>query len=243
MKLSNRTVILSALALLLVSPLSLSAQWSKKPYTEWTEKEARKLLDDSPWGQTQVFSDTSNEFGRGIARGAAGTGDTTSGDYSAHYLNIRIRLLSAKPVRQAFSRLIELMQKNAMNPQLNAQLKAFATQELPDYIIVVVDADAKETKNELREFRSLLDTRTIADLKNGTYLSGTGGERVYVAEYQPPKKDNLGAKFIFPRLLNGKPFITPDGDEIHFYSRLSRKYILNMRYRIKDLMYNGKLEY
>lgn len=243
MNLSRRFWMLSIPVLLLLFSVTTPAQWDKKPYTEWSEKEARKLLDDSPWGQTQVFSDTSNEFGKGIARGALGTGDTGSGDYSAHHLNIRIRLLSAKPVRQAFSRLITLMQKNAMNPQLDAQLKAFATQDLPDYIIVVVDADAKESKNELREFRALLDTGSIADLKNATYLSGTGGERVYVADYQPPKKDNLGAKFIFPRLLNGKPFITPDGDEIHFYSELSRKYTLNMRYKVKDLMYNGKLEY
>jgi hypothetical protein len=243
MKLSSRILILSAIAVLIALPVSLSAQWNKKPYTEWSEKDARKLLENSPWGQTQVFSDTSDEFGTGIARGALGTQDRSSGDYSAHYLNIRMRLLSAKPVRQAFARIVTLMQKGQMNSQLDAQLKAFATQDFPDFVIISLDCDAKESKNEIREFKTLLDTRSITDLKNNTYISGKNGERVFIAAYQPPKNDNLGAKLIFPRLVNGAPFITPDTDEIHFYSEFSRKYVLNMRYKVKDMTFDGKLEY
>src|SRR6266480_4993037 len=74
MKLSNRILILCATLALIAVPIALSAQLNKKPYTEWSEKDARKLLENSPWAQTQIFSDTSNEFGRGIARGALGTG-------------------------------------------------------------------------------------------------------------------------------------------------------------------------
>ena len=242
MKLSNRILILSALVMLIALPISLSAQWNKKPYTEWSEKDARKLLENSPWGQTQIFSDTSNEFGTG-RRGVPGATDEQSVDYSSHHLDIRIRLLSAKPVRQAFARIVTLMQKGQVNDQLAAQLKAFATQDFPDYIIVSLDCEAKESKSEIREFKALLDTRTIGDLKNNTYISGKGGERVYIAAYQPPKNDNLGAKLIFPRLLNGAPFITPDTDEIHLYSEFSTKYVLNMRYKVKDMMFDGKLEY
>ena len=229
--------------LVFICALTISAQWNKKPYTEWSEKEATKVLNDSPWGQTQVFSDTSREFGTGVARGAAGTADSSSGDYSASHLNIRIRLLSSKPVRQAFSRVITLMQKGSVNEQLAAQLKAFASQDFPDYVVVAVDADAKESKNEIREFNALLSSRSLTDLKNNTYLSGKGGERVFVAQYLPPQKDNLGAKFVFPRLVNGEPFITPDRTEVRFYSELSTKYKLDMRFKIKDMMVDGKLEY
>ena len=226
-----------------ICAISISAQWNKKPYTEWSEKEATKLLNDSPWGQTQVYSDTSNEFKRGVARGALGPGDSTSGDYSATHLNIRIRLLSSRPVRQAFSRLILLAQKGSVSDQLAAGLKDFATKDFGDHIVVAVDADAKESKSEIREFRTLLDTRALADLKHNTYLSGKGGERVYITQYLPPQKDNLGAKFIFPRLVNGEPFITPDGNEVRFYSEFSAKYKLDMRFKIKDMLVDGKLEY
>jgi hypothetical protein len=242
MKLSNRMFIFSALVALIAFPVSLSAQWNKKPYTEWSEKDARKVLENSPWGQTQVYSNTSNEFGTGIGRGAVGAQDRSSGDYSAHYLNIRIRFLSAKPVRQAFARLVTLMQNGQVNDQLNSQLKAFATQDFPDYIVVSLDCDAKESKNEIREFKALLDNRSIANLKNNTYLSGKGGEHVYITAYQPPKNDNLGAKLIFPRLVNGAPFITPDTDEVHFHSSF-QQFTLDMRYKVKDMMFDGKLEY
>ena len=225
-----------------ICALSISAQWNKKPYTEWSEKEATKLLNDSPWGQTQVFSDTSNEFGRGVARGSVGTVDNRSGDYSAHHLNIRIRFLSAKPIRQAFSRMILLGQKGQVPDQLAAQLNAFATQEFPDYIIVSVDADANESKSELREFRTFLDTTSMVDLKPDTYLSAKG-QRTFITGFQPPKKDGLGAKFIFPRTVNGKPVIPADSDEIQFYSEFSDKYKLNMRFKVKDMMVDGKLEY
>ncbi len=240
MKLSNRILILSALVLLIALPISLSAQWNKKPYTEWSEKEATKLLNDSPWGQTQVFSDTSNEFGTGPG-GRAG-GGSGSGDYSSHHLNIRIRFLSAKPIRQAFSRMILLGQKGAVPDQLAARLKAFATQDFPDYIIVSVDADANETKNELHQFKALLSKLAMVDLKNVTYLSANG-QRTFIESFQPPKEDGLGAKFIFPRNVNGKPVIAPDSKEIQFYAGFRSRFALNMRFKVKDMMVAGKLEY
>jgi len=242
MKKLNRVGITCAPVVVFICALSISAQWNKKPYTEWSEKEATTLLNDSPWGQTQVFSDTSNQFGTGIGRRDAGTTDDRSGDYSAHHLNIRIRFLSAKPIRQAFSRVILLGQKGSVPDQLAAQLTAFATQGFPDYIVVSVDCDANESKNEFREFKALLDTRSIIDLKNNTYLSAKG-ERVYVASYQPPKKDGLGAKFIFPRTVNGEPAISAASDEIQFYSEFSNKYKVNMRFKLKNMMVDGKLEY
>jgi hypothetical protein len=240
MTLFNRFVLLVAVCLLLCLPLIGVAQWNKKPYTEWSEKEALKLLNDSPWGQTQVYTNNSNTFGTGP--GQAARGSAQSGDYNTYFMNIRIRFLSSKPIRQAFSRLIALKQKDEVSDQLAAQLKAFATQDLPDYIIIAVDADSSESKNEIREFRSLLDTRTTVDLKNNTYLS-VGGERLYVADYQPPKKDGLGAKFIFPRKVNGRPLITSESQEVLFYSEFSSTYKLSMRYKVKDLMFDGKLEY
>jgi hypothetical protein len=44
---------------LLAGALAVAAQWDKKTPTEWSEREAQKLLNDSPWAQTQTFSDLS----------------------------------------------------------------------------------------------------------------------------------------------------------------------------------------
>ena len=219
--------------------VSIPAQWNKKPYTEWSEKEATKVLNDSPWGQTKVYSNTSNEFGTGPG-GRAGAGPG-SGDYSAIHLNIRIRFLSAKPIRQAFSRMILLQQKGQVPNQLAAKLNAFANQDFPDSIVVSVDCDANESKGAFRAFKTLLETRSMVDLKNRVYLSAKG-QRTFIESYQPPKDDGMGGKFIFPRTVNGKPAIPPDSDEILFSGALS-SYSLNMRFKVKDMMVDGKPEY
>ena len=38
------------------------AQKEKKPWTEWSEKEAQKILNDSPWSQVQKDVDTTEMF-------------------------------------------------------------------------------------------------------------------------------------------------------------------------------------
>src|SRR5207244_6371313 len=60
-----RLLLVSVFGLMLAHPLSISGQWNKKPYTEWSEKEAMKLLNDSPWGQTHTFTDMSKSFSTG----------------------------------------------------------------------------------------------------------------------------------------------------------------------------------
>jgi hypothetical protein len=84
-------------------------------------------------------------------------------------------------------------------------------------------------------------------LKNTTFLEIKGGKRIFLQEFQPATPDGLGARigarFIFQRLVDGKPFITPESEEIHFFSPLSGTYKLDRRFKIKDMMYEGKLEY
>src|SRR6267143_2601573 len=88
--------------LLLLFPIAVSAQWQKKPYTEWSEKEALNVLNNSPWGQTQTVADTSKMFdtGRTLASGESRVAEVPQ-------TNFRIRFFSAKPIRQAISRLVE----------------------------------------------------------------------------------------------------------------------------------------
>jgi hypothetical protein len=114
MKVVNRVA--TSLAFCMACSLVARAQWEKKPYAEWSEKEAQKLLNDSPWGQTQVISDTSQMFGNErLSSGASRVANV-------FHVNFRIRFLSAKPVRQAISRVMELKQKGAVDGRLASQL-------------------------------------------------------------------------------------------------------------------------
>ncbi len=239
---TTRTIGLWIGAVFLLAGFSRGGGQLSKPYTQWNEKEAQKLLDDSPWGQTQVWSDTSRMFQTGPGRTANAS---QTRDSSADHVNFRIRFLSARPIRQATCRVIELQQKGPLPEQLTAQLKAFAAGDFPDYVVVTLTVDTRgtEARDQVQTAVSLLQTLTTAELKNNTYLLPRGGERVFLEEYQTPKKDGLGARFIFPRLVKGEPFVNVESGELLFHSELKGGPTINMRYKTKDMVYNGKFEY
>ena len=116
----------------------------------------------------------------------------------------------------------------------------------------------------------MLAKLTTGDLQNNTYLLADNGQRIYLKEYQSPRNDGLGARFIFPRLVDGKPFITAETESLLFHSEFGEtaaplapgsnptqqtgpspssnirpfsNFVLNMRYKVKDMMFGGKLEY
>jgi hypothetical protein len=233
-----RLLLVSAFALVLALPLVVSAQVGKKPYTEWSDREALKVLNESPWGQSYSLTDMSKMF----SAGPRGVNPRQTEEANLRQVNFRIRFLSARPIREAFVRTIELKQKGQLPKQFADQLKAFVTNEFRDYIVVVVDFDSAATTGEYEQVRALFNNRTSADLKNNTYLQ-VGGKRVFLDEYQSPKSDGLGARLVFPRLVEGKPWITEASDDIHFYCELSTTYKLETRHKIKDMIYQGKLEY
>jgi hypothetical protein len=68
---SRRFLIVGIPLLLLFSSLSASGQWDKKPQAEWTEKDALKVLNDSPWGRTQTFTFPGEQY-RGPTTGRQG---------------------------------------------------------------------------------------------------------------------------------------------------------------------------
>lgn len=264
MKYKKRALVASGLTLLLTCSFIASAQWNKKPYTEWSEKEAMKLLNDSPWGQTQTFTDTS----RSSSTQRSGSGSVTA---IAEVVNVhfRVRLLSAKSTRQAYVRVMELQQKQKLPEQVAARMKAFATAEFPDYIVVTVTPESDKPSNMLQQANAVLYKITTNEIKNSTYLVVNSGRRVFLSEYQPPGKDGLGARFIFPRLVDGEPFVSEKSGEILFHTDLSGGsaldstlpntaipnrdsstatassfgFTINTRYRVKDMLFEGKLDY
>ena len=236
MKPVNRRFLITFFAITVAYPFGVSAQWNKKPYTEWSEKEATKLLNDSPWGQTQAVTDTSQMTG--VAR--ADSGQSRIAD--VFNVNLRIRFLSAKPVRQAISRLMEIKNAEKISPQLATRLKEFAAADFPDYIVITVTTESEKASALFQQTQAAFYKLTTNEMINNTYLLASG-QRVFVKEYQPPGKDGLGARYIFPRLVDGKPFVNPETVDVLFHSEPRGTTVLNMRYKVKDMMFDGKLEY
>ena len=230
------------------------AQKTAKPWTEWSEKEAKKILDDSAWGQTQTETSTSEMTysPRGAGRGRGSTGgagststgspsDDSQGAYNqATSIKYHIRFLSAKPIRQAVARTVEAQQKSP-DPRLTQQLQEFVDRSFDEWIVVTVVTESKDQRFSgaaMQIFNSL----NTGVLKNNTYLEAHG-KRTFLEEYRAPTNDGLGAKFVFKREENGEPTVPADSSDMHFYSEVSKNIKLNMRFKVAAMMYDGKLEY
>jgi len=239
-----KSFLVAGLPLLLLLSLNASGQWDKKPQAEWTEKDALKLLNDSPWGRTQTFTSPMEQY-RGPVTGRQGTqqNQTTNLPPNALHLNFRIRFLSAKPIRQGLARIMELKSKGGVNNEVTERLKQFASGEFLEIIVVAVAVDSSDTGSNVQQAFALLNQGSTAQFKNNTFLEVKGGKRLFIQEYQTPRPDGFGARFIFQRIVDDKPFITPESEEIHFVAPLSDVYRLDRRFKTKEMMYEGKLEY
>jgi hypothetical protein len=88
-----------------------------------------------------------------------------------------------------------------------------------------------------------LSSLTTGLLKNKAYLERADGKRMWIDEYAPPSSDGTGAKFVFPRMLDGKPFIGPGDEFLRFVTVLERAVDINWRFKLADMKYGGVLEY
>jgi predicted Holliday junction resolvase-like endonuclease len=201
-----RTSILLIFVLTLL--ISAVAQKKSKPWTEWSEKEIDKMLNESAWGQTQTETDTSemfykpnssNRMGNRPLEGSSGSGNNRSAQgqlNQATSINYRIRLLTAKPIRQALARRV-LMQK----PELAEQLNAFVERQNDRFI---VDYDSKDSRYSGPAMQ-IFNSSNTGTLKNNTYLENKDGKRLFLQEYIAPINDGMGAKFVFSRTMENEP--------------------------------------
>jgi hypothetical protein len=226
-----------------------NAQKNFKPWQEWSRNDAERILNDSPWGKTQVETDVSEMMFRPQAAPDARSGksnadperDSRGGATNqATTIKYRIRFLSAKPIRQAFARLIAFDQP-AEDAKVKMYMNDFVERKFDQWIAVCVGFESRDQRfsgTALQAFASA----TTASLKNNTYLERKDGKRLYLHIYQAPSADGLGAKFIFERIVSERPFLNGDSGEVRFVSELG-KLKLDTRFKVSEMMYDGKLEY
>jgi hypothetical protein len=239
-----RTALMLSVVLFAIS--GVIAQ-SGKPWLEWNMKETTKILNESPWAQTQLETKQADSATAAITN----TGSSRSmvpRDASKEspgaitsYIKYYIRLLSAKPVRQAVVRKL-ILDSPEMDDARRKQLTSFAEATSSDFIVIAVVAEAKD-KSMGGEAVQAFTTATLESLKESTYLERNDGEQVRLSDFRAPVADGLGAKFVFPRMLNNQPFLQPGNGQLKFYSQLSKKIKLEVRYKISEMMYDGQLEY
>lgn len=238
------------LALLLLAAVAVETaigQKQAKSWKDWSRADAEKVLNNSAWGQLQVDTDLSEMFftpttdsrtsrapnaNSRLEQGA--TNQETKMQYG-------IRFFSARPVRQAFMRIIQLKKKD-LEPDVIERMNNFAELPSTDSIIIAVTIEGTD-KRSLGKAMQIISSAATGALKNTTYLERNDGKRLFLEEYVPPGKDGFGARFIFPRIVDERPFLTPEIQDVRFVSEFGPTIKLNMRFKVADMMVDGKLEY
>ena len=215
--------------------------WEEKPFTQWSEQEAMKLLSESPWARTQTVmagvlggqqqsnSSRVKDIPRVQSAGTnsgAGLSQTGVSFGAGDSVPLFVRWHSSARIRQALGRLGQLQQNVP-----EAEVRKFAEAPVEDYQIAV-------TGPMLDAFNQL----TLASLQEKTFLTSkkNKAKKIALKKYEAPKDRQDGvAMFSFSRLIDGKPALTPEDDEVEFVAQGS-KINLKASFKIAKMMSDGK---
>src|ERR1051325_268089 len=151
---SMKRILLLCAALVLFA-VNASAQ-KDKPWTEWSQKEAMKVLTDSAWSQSQTEY-TEQNAGTAItatqSRDAANlknadkteSGESLGRKDAALSTVYHVGFLPAKPVRAAIIRMMELQQPETPADKVTER-RAFVDRDFGDYIVVALKLDGSDPK-------------------------------------------------------------------------------------------------
>jgi len=235
----HRTINIAA-ALLVLGLATAMAQKANQQWTDWSKKDAQKMLDDSPWGHIQTDTDTSEMMFTPTTQPQASRVESGAVNQPVN-LTFHVRFFSARPIRQALARMMELENANLKSDQLT-RLHNFGEMKSSDSIIITVSFDSPDGRYSGPAIQAF-GSNTTGTLKNDCYLQRSDGKQLFLQEFVPPGKDGFGGRLIFARNVDGQPFINDKSGEIRFYVKFPNLAKIDRRYKVADMMYQGQLEY
>ena len=180
-----------------------ATSWSPgKPFNEWSLDKAVKVLNDSPWARHETFT----RVIRGVGSGISGEKEI----YNTFY----VRFLSARPIREAYARIQQIQHEyDNMAPDEKISFEAAQMPNLDldvsQWIVVSVSFRSNDP-NEESSVRRFFQSETVKTLKTKAFLSTPNCSQVEISAYFPQREESVGAKLVFPRVLNGVPLISKD---------------------------------
>jgi hypothetical protein len=247
--------------LLILLTASFAVGQRTKDWKEMTQQAAMKVLNDSPWAHMQTDTDTSEMFFTPTRQGVGSLNQDTlmpgrpqreqaernnnradrGALNQAMSVDYYIRFFSARPVREAIARIV-LLNAAEIGPKMRKEWEDFVERDFGPYIVVTVTCashDGRLLGPPLQAFNGA----TASTLKNTTYLERKDGKRVYLTAYRPPEDDGIGAKFIFPRFVDGERFLTGTEGSVRFVTEIGTAVKLNSRFDLSQMILADRLEY
>ena len=231
------------------NPLIALEWWDEKPYIHWSEEQVLTVLEDSPW----------------VGLSTAGARRINSKWIPVFY---RVRLLTAKPIREAYLRRISLNYGTAIDvrdldmseaERQQSRIKNFIASD-PNSFLIEGDNEFIAILLTLRVgsqpsyvgvyqtwreefYGDELPPTDPSKLIKNTKLETDTGKRLELFTYVPSGPDHYGAKFLFKRRLPDSTYIITEGDkELRFETRFN-SHKIKVRFDLTKMRYRGKLEY
>ncbi len=215
-------LIRSVVALLLGALLVWAGDpWKEKPWTEWTEKEVYKVLEDSPWAQVYVRTRESRLPSDPSMAGGTPDMQRTPQITDAH---LRVVWESARTVREAEARLSQLQNVGKEKGE-EWRLK------LPEDYVIWVGGYVYEGSYlaELEDFERLSDEAKrqsayleLKQLKKKVLPIKAEMQFTQTAMGAARMGRVMDARFYFPREVDGEPLLGPAEKKVAFRWLLKR---------------------
>ena len=229
-------------ALILLAPLLCSGlaadrsagQVPDKHYSKWTLAETVALLNNSPWARQETFT-----------RIVGGIGSGVSGEKEI-YSTFFVRFLSARPVREALARALQIKAgyDGLSEPQrrrIDLGLAGGLALDVSRWIVVAVSFRSNDANLESMVRRSL-ELESQDSMQTRAFLSTARHPQIQLKAFFPPADDLIGAKFVFPRMLDDEPAISEEDKELTFELDLpSFDPDLRIHFTVPEMIVGGAL--
>lgn len=231
-----RKFVLITVWILLGGLCTSAKEFWEQPFEKWNRKQVNAILNGSPWAHDQTLA---------VPVGGKDAGIQGEKEIFATFT---VRFFSAQPVREAYVRMMQIMNKyDEMTADQREAFRARTSRALKldvsDRVIVAVEF-ASNLPQMNRDMKQFFDTARTDTLKQRVYLISQRLGRVELREYFPPSPDGTGAKFIFPRQVNGTAVVQPEDKEVNFefyVSVVNQKLLVN--FRVDKMLYRDGLSY
>ncbi|MBI4876349.1 MAG: hypothetical protein HY822_17065 [Acidobacteria bacterium] len=222
--------------------------WQKAKFTEWSDKDAQKMLKDSPWARP-VEVRMGGGGGGGGGRGGRGGGDMSAAGPSAEDMGggggggggrrgggggggmpesspgqiLIVRWHTALPVRQAVARM-RFGAEAGTSPEAAKMLQP----ELKRYVVGIAGVPPQ-----------MLMRTKIPELKTRATLNIKGRDPIQATDVQADRGERGANLYLF--FAREENPITLEDREVEVVLKLQSVEV-KRRFKLKDMVFDGKLE-
>jgi len=227
--LTTGLVFLAALGLLLAKDKN---GWWDEPFTSWNQAETSRMFNDSPWVEVQTYSSES-------VQGALGQNETK--------YQFTVRLFSAQPIRDAYVRMLQLMNNYDTLPaerkqEFDSKISNIANADAGEEVVVAVAFACTDPEGS-RNLKRFFDTATAATLSQSAFLYSSSAGQISLEKYLPPG-GGIGSRFIYPRTFKGQPILQATDKELRFQLSIPQTgQDLIVGFKPAKMVYKGKFTY